>query len=48
MSVEVHLKFIVNTKYNESVKMLGNVEELGNWDVQKFFSLETSPNIFPF
>lgn len=33
MSVEVHFKFFVNTKYNESVKMLGNIEELGKWDI---------------
>lgn len=39
--------FIANTQLNETIKILGNRAELGEWDLKKGVVLETNSQIYP-
>ncbi len=35
------------TTYGQQLRICGNLEELGNWDIEKSITMETNENLFP-
>ena len=44
---EVIFKLVVHTQLNETVRILGDIQELGSWDQHKGFELTTNPQQYP-
>ena len=47
MESEVRFKIKANTKLNQSVKLLGNISELGEWDHNQAIPLYTNERSYP-
>ena len=44
---EIIFKIVVHTQFNESVRVVGDIPELGCWDPNKGFELTTNPQQYP-
>jgi len=44
----IHFRVKYFTEFEETVKVLGNIDALGNWDPSKGLELTTTPHNYPF